>query len=154
MFKRIFPTQADNAYQGRKLAVWILALFVLVKFVQGATSAFFTRFALTGADAIPVDSYGPAATEAVVSLFALLGLSMMMFALPSFVALIRYRALVPLMYLLWIIEEAGKIAILSMNPIVRSASLPTGAIVNRVLLAILVIGFVLSLIRSKPTAPA
>ena len=147
MFTRILPKQADNVYGGRKLAVWLLAVFVLVKFLQGATSTFYTHLALTGADAIPLDNYNAAGAQAVISLFALLGLYIMVFALPTIGALVRYRALVPLMYLLWLIEEVSKIVILSMNPIARSTSLPSGVIVNRVLLAVLVLGFLLSLMR-------
>lgn len=76
--------------------------------------------------------FGADGVQAVVSLFALVGLYMMLLALPTVIALVRHRALIPLMYLVWIIAEVGKIALLIANPITRSTALPSGAVINRV----------------------
>jgi hypothetical protein len=156
MRTRLWPKQADNAYGDPALAVWLLALFAVVKFIQGATSTFYTRFAMTGADAIPLDRFDATGASTATALFALLGLYIMLFALPTLAVVIRYRALVPLTYLFWIVEEVSKIAVLAINPIARSTATPSGAIVNRILLAVLVVGFVLSLVsrsRQTPSLP-
>src|SRR5689334_21985929 len=98
MLERIFPRQFDNNYRGLWLAVWLLVPLMLVKAVQGANSMIMTRMVLSGADGIPVDQYAADAAGAVVALFALLGMYVMVVPVLGVIALIRYRAMIPLIY--------------------------------------------------------
>jgi len=148
---RIFPQPAASEYAGWRVAIALLALFTAMKFAQGATSTFFTRFVLSTADAIPLDKFDAHGAETVVLLFALLGLYVMLFCLPTVVVLLRFRALIPLMYVLWLIEEGAKLAVLTWHPISRSAAVSSGTMVNRVLLGLLLIGFVFSLLPRSTT---
>jgi hypothetical protein len=65
--------------------------------------------------------------------------------------LIRYRAMIPLMYVLLLLEFLAKKWILLVNPIVRTGTSPS-TYVNLVLIALLIAGLVLSL-RSKVNRP-
>src|SRR6185503_18886262 len=99
MLARIFPKQFDTTYRGLWLAVWLFVPLMLVKAVQGANSIIMTRMVLVGADGIPLDQYGAEAGNTVVTLFALLGMYVLIIPLQSLVVLIRYRAMIPFMYL-------------------------------------------------------
>ena len=152
MFNRIFPKQIDNDYRGHWLAIWLFLVVVLSKLAMGANSIFNTRYVVTTADNIPLDSFNAGGAEAVVSLFALFGLSQLVLALQSLVVLIRYRAMIPFMYLLLLIEHGGRRVLVLVNPIDRAEALPIGLYINLAILAVLLIGFVLSLLN-KPGSP-
>ena len=152
MFNRIFPKHLDNRASGHWLATWLLIPIVLVRAIIGFNSMVFSRSIATTADAIPLDTFGPDGAEAVISLFALLGLLTLLFALLGAVVLIRYRAMIPLMYLMLLIQQLGSKALLLMHPIVRSGSASLGSTVVLVILAMTVGGFVLSLIGNSEPA--
>ena len=96
------------------------------------------------ADGIPIDTFTSGGAEAVVSITALLGLSHFLLASLGVLAFIRYRALIPLMYVLLLVEYFVKKWILLVHPIVRTGTSPS-TYVNLVLIALLIAGLVLSL---------
>lgn len=152
MFSRIFPRQFDNAYRGYRFAIWLFIPIVIVKLGMGANSLFNTRFVATSADGIPLDNYGGGGADAVIAFFAVWGLGQMLLALFGILVLIRYRTMIPLMYLLFLTEQLARKAIFFVHPIASSGAqmtaatgLSVGTLVNYGLLAAMVIGFVLSL---------
>jgi hypothetical protein len=62
-------------------------------------------------------------------------------------ALIRYRAMIPFMYVLFLVEYLGKKWILLAQPILRTGPSP-GTYVNLVLIVLLIAGLLMSL-RSR-----
>lgn len=151
MFHQLLPQRLDNNYTGHKVALWFFALVVLIKAAIGIGSIFNGYQAASTADGIPLGTYPPAAAQAVVSLFALLGLLHVMICVICAVVLVRYRTMVPFMFALLILEFLSRKLILLVMPITRSDAAP-GTIVNLVLLGVMVIGLVLSL-RSQPLRP-
>jgi len=93
--------------------------------------------------------------ETVVSVTALLGLSQLLLASFGVLALIRYRAMIPFMYVLLLMEYFAKKWIQLVKPIIRIGT-PPATYVNLVLIALLLTGLVLSLWRPtgrlEPTA--
>lgn len=153
MLGRIFPKQFDNVYRGHWLGLWLFVPPLLMELVIGVNSIFLTRYIATSADGIPLERYSNGGAEAVIATFALLGLCRVLFALLGVVALIGYRAMIPLMYLVFLLLQLGSKAILLVNPIAKSgaASAHSGSAVILSLLSLLVIGFVLSLLRKPAT---
>ncbi len=151
MFQLLLPQRLDNNYTGHKIGLWLFALVVLIKAGIGIGSIFNGYQAASTADGIPLSAYPPAAAQVVVSLFALLGLLHLIICLMCLVALVRYRAMIPFMFTLLILEFLSRKLILVLMPITRSDAAP-GTIVNLVLLAVMVIGLALSL-RSQPLRP-
>jgi hypothetical protein len=148
MLQRIFPARFDNGYRGHWLAIWILVPVVILELVIGANSIINTRSVAMGADGIPLDRFDAQAATTVISLFALLGLNRVLFALLGAIALIRYRAMIPFIYLLLLMLQLGTKALLILHPDVRSIghNSATGTVVILALIAMLVAGFVLSLL--------
>jgi len=148
MLSRIFPKQIDNTYRGYWLGIWLLIPIVFVKMVMGANTMINTRSVIQGADRIPLDSYGAAAAAIIVLCFKSWGLGLFLMASLGLLALVRYRAMVPLMYLVLTLENGGRRALQYGNPfhIATSSGTPSiGTMINLGLLAALLVGFVLSL---------
>ena len=143
MLGLLFPAQIDNTYRGHKLALWLFGLVVLAKLAIGFGSVFNTYRAASGADGIPLDTYPAAAAQAVMSLFALLGWLHIVLGVICIVVLIRYRAMVPLMLALLILEYLGRRAILMLMPIERGVT--SGTFINLAILAVMIVALVLSL---------
>ena len=146
MFNPLFPRQADNAYRGYKLALWLFALLVLMKAGIGLNSILNGHFVATTADGIPLDTFTPPGAQTVVSLFAILGLSQLMICLVGLLVLVRYRAMIPFMFTLLLLEHLSRRLILAFLPVPRVGT-PPGFIVNLVLLALMIAGLALSIRR-------
>ncbi len=147
MLRQLFPRHVDNTYRGYKLALWFFALLVLIKLAIGLNSIFNGYVVASSADGIPLDTFTAAGAQAVVSLFAVLGLSQLMMCSLCILVLVRYRALIPLMFALLLLEHLSRKLILHFLPIARTGT-PPGSVVNLVLLALMVVGLALSL-RSR-----
>jgi hypothetical protein len=148
MLSRIFPNQFDNAsYGGHRFGIWLFVPVLMVELAIGLNSIINTRFVATSADGIPLDSYDAAGAAAVVSLFALLGLSRALIGLTGLMALIRYRAMIPFMYLLLLALQFGTKALVFLHPIAPSG--PSGGIGSVFILGVTIVmlaGFGLSLV--------
>ena len=148
MLGRIFPRQFDNAYRGHPAAIWLFIPLVIVRLLQGVNSIINTAMVATTADAIPLDRFTPDASASIVLLFALGALSFLLFALQGIVALVRYRSMIPLMYLWVLVDTLVRRLIIVAHPTVDAGppgAHPIGFYVNLTLLALMVLGFVLSL---------
>jgi hypothetical protein len=144
MLDTLLPRTIDNSYSGRKLALWLLAFILLVKGAMGLNSIFNGQVVATHADGIPLDTFTPAGASAVVSLLALWGWSLLLFSLLGVLALVRYRAMVPLVFLLLLLEQLGRKWILFAQPIAKVGAPPAFSI-NAALIAVMLIGLALSL---------
>jgi hypothetical protein len=152
MLERLFPRVIDNTYRGHPAGYWLLAPSVVFKLVIGFNSAVMPGRIASTADAIPLASYPASAAEAVTSLFALGGLDLAVLALFGALALIRYRAMIPLAYLLLLLDQAGTRLLLMIHPIVRSTAASAGPPINLILTAALVAGLLLSLVGRRDSS--
>ena len=156
MLSRLFPKQFDNTYQGYQVAIWLLVPIVLLKFAMGLNVAGLNPWVSNStvaetADGIPLASFGLEAASTVMFLFASWGLILFTLGLLGIVVLIRYRAMIPFLYLLISIEQFGRFWIAKTNPIVKAAktavatdAIPVGVMINWGFMAVLAIGFALS----------
>lgn len=145
MLSRLFPKQFDNDYKGYTLAIWLLAPVALVTLTQSVTSIVMTRQVLVTADRIPLDRFGANEAETVVVLFSIAAVYRMLVPLLCLLAVIRYRAMIPLTYLLLSIAFIGNRFLLLLHPIERTDGPPTGLAVTLTFFALTLIGFALSI---------
>src|SRR5262245_63488258 len=129
MLDRIFPPQFDNAYRGHRLALWLFGLLVVVRLGIALGSILNGYQAASSADGIPLDTFPPAASQAVVTLFALLGLVHLMLLLVCILALVRYRTMIPLMFVLLLLEYLCRRLVLLLMPIAGTGAAP-GLLIN------------------------
>ncbi len=153
VLSRIFPRQFDNGYRGHWLAIALFVPVVALRAVMGFNAIAFTRTAAATADRIPLNSYGAAAADMVVALCALLGVYGLLLPVLSVAVLIRYRAMIPFMFVLLLLLQLGNRAVLMLHPTERSQAAPAGFYINLALLAATVVGFGLSLRQRPVRAP-
>lgn len=146
MLDTLLPRTADNAYRGRPIALWLLGVLAIAKAGIALATIFNGYHAAAVADGIPLHEFGPAGAQAVVALFGLWGVGHLVLCALCIVMLIRYRALVPFMFTLLLLEYLGRRSVELFLPIVTTGT-PRGSFVNLVLLAVTIIGLALSVWR-------
>ena len=146
MLDTLLPRTADNAYRGRPIALWLLGVLAIAKAGIALATIFNGYHAAAVADGIPLHEFAPAGAQAVVALFGLWGVGHLALCALLIVVLVRYRALVPFMFTLLLLEYLGRKLVLVFLPIV-SASATRGGLVNLVLLGITIVGLALSVWR-------
>src|SRR5215470_16883878 len=148
MMTRLFPAQIDNRYRGYRLALWLFVPILFVDLVMGINTMIHTRDVIQGADAIPLDSYGVTPARIIVQCFKSWALCLALMSSLGVLALIRYRAMVPLTYLLLALENGGRRALQLAYPVhpgAHAGRLSVGGWINLSLLTALIVGFLLSL---------
>ena len=143
MFETLFPRVADNHFPGRRLGLWLFGL-MLLKIAMGLNVMANASNVAQSADGVPVESFGAAAAAAFLFAFAAWGLCQLVLGLASLVVLLRYRSLVPLMFLALLVEQLGRMGLRLYWPVERLAHAP-GTAINIALSAVMVLGLVLSL---------
>jgi hypothetical protein len=146
---RLFPEQADNRFEGLRPALWLLGLLIFVKLAMSVNSILNTEKIAGGADGIPLASFGPAGAREVLLLFALMALGHLALTLIALTVLVRYRALVPFIYLVLLGEQLARRAI-AMGYAAPGARMTDIAwFVNYGFLTLLTLGLLLSLIPAR-----
>lgn len=135
MLHRLLPKQVDNDYRGNLLAVWAFVPICAVTIVRSLIHMFRSDGGAQSIATIPLDSYPPQAANAVVTIFALWGLSQLLLGLLYLVVLIRYRALIPLMYLTLIAEYLGRIGLGAWKPL-ETLETPPGASMSLIMVVL------------------
>lgn len=148
MLERLFPRRIDNAYGGHRAALWLLGLVLALKLLMSINAIANTESVASGADGFRLASYGADGANAVLMLFALSALSALMLTLVGIGALVRYRGIIPLVYLLLLVEHGARRLIVNTYAVERSAT-SVAVPINIALLVLLVLGFALSLSPAK-----
>jgi len=151
MFARLFPRQFDNGYRGHWLGLILFGLLLVLDAAIGTNSILNTYSVATGADGIPLDSFSPSAAREVMLEFALLGMWRLLLVLLGLVALIRYRAMIPFLFLLLLVQQLAGRVVHALHPTGGDFT-AKGTIVVWVMLGVIAAGFVLSLIGKSKAA--
>lgn len=149
MLGRLFPRKVDEGFAGQRAAVWLLGLLVALKLVMSANSVLNTAAVAGGADAIPLDRFGDEAAREVLLLFALMAYAQLVLAALALIVLVRYRALVPLVYLALLAEQLGRRLIVQSHDVARGEAGSFGWSLRLAILALLALGLALSLLPAR-----
>jgi hypothetical protein len=152
MLDRLLPQPIDKKYSGSKIALWLLGLIVFVQTLQSVLVLVNGYSIAQSADGIPLENYPAAAAQTILAIFMTASLRRLIIALICAVVLFRYRSAVPLMFVVLGISALGGQVILQFVPIVRVGT-PPGVIMNFILLALTIVGLVLSLWRRGGSLP-
>jgi hypothetical protein len=147
MLSRLLPARLDNDFHGYQAAIWIFALITLMKLGLALVHLFSADGGAQSVSHMPLDSYPAGAAQNVVGLFARMGLEQLLLGALFVIVLLRYRAWIPLMFLLAVAAQAGAFALAAVKPLsltVKSGAAP----VHLVLAALYITGLVLSLLGS------
>ena len=146
IINNLLPQQIDNTYQGKAISLIVFIPLTMVTIARSLIHIFSTDGGAQSIATIPLDSYSFEASQAVVTMFALWGLSQFLLAAVFLLTILRYRSLLPLMYMIVFIEYIGRHIIMTLLPIETLGNAP-GSIIN---LIIAPIAFILMLL-AMPT---
>jgi hypothetical protein len=149
MLSRIFPKTIDNNFRGKKLAIWLLVPITLMKLAISLLHIFWHDGGAQSISTIALDSYPTGAAQNIIALFARMGLDQFVFGLICVVVLIRYRAMIPLMYVMLVFHYAAEKGIAVMKPLALVGT--SGASTPALVLALMAFaGLILSLTANRP----
>ena len=151
MIHRLFPTQIDNKFRGHWLGFVIFVLVIIAKGGQAIQTIVHTRATATGPDGISLTGLNDSQVDEVLSLFAVLGVYGLILPAISVVVLLRWRALVPFMYLCYIVFFFANRLLHYLHPNFAHEKVAFGLYINLAILTVTVIGLLLSL---KPNSGA
>ncbi|QZE14978.1 hypothetical protein K4L44_03890 [Halosquirtibacter laminarini] len=148
MLEKIFPKTVDNTYKGKKIALYFFFLITLITVTRSLIHMFASDGGAQSIATIPIDSYSTQATQTVILIFSLWGLSQLIMGIFYGVVSIRYRSLVPLMYIFLFIEYLMRLILGMMKPIITTGTAP-GGVANYVMIVFSLIMFILSIYTPK-----
>ncbi|MEA3079272.1 MAG: hypothetical protein QOF05_680 [Sphingomonadales bacterium] len=149
MLKRLFPAQFDNRFDGQRAALWLLVLLTALTLIVSVNSIFNTTSVAVGADGLPLDSFSPAAARTILMLFSLDAVGQLALSLIALAALVRYRAMVPFIYLLVLGEQLARRFILQSYAVPRAPTEPAVPYIVFGVLVLVALGLVLSLLPAR-----
>jgi hypothetical protein len=143
VLNRILPECIDNRYRGHPVALWLFVVITLQKLGVSLTHLFKADGGAQSISTIPLDTYPSPAAQTIVGLFARMGLEQLVLASLFALALLRYRAMIPLMYVLIVAHYVASKGVAQMKPLVVTGT--SGASTPMLVIAILsVIGLAMS----------
>ena len=117
MFRKLVPRYTNGQYRGHTLAVWILGLVLLLKGLVGVDAIVNgSAMALFG-DGVPLGTFPPEAVHAIISLFAIWGMTHLVLGVACLLVLAWYRPLIPAAFGLLLVEHLSRVIVLHFLPI-------------------------------------
>ena len=145
---KILPSVVDNTFRGRKAALYFFWLITVMTVVRSCVHIFVHDGGAQSIATIPLDTYTDAGAAAVVLVFSYWGLSQLIVGVIQVVVALKYRSLIPLMYLMLVVEWGGRFVISLFGTIETTGQAP-GEVGNRVLPVVCLAMFLLSINESK-----
>ena len=140
IFEILLPAKADNKLPGSKLPFYMLLLLTLI----GTARSLIHIFSPDGGAGSIAGMDLSAGANGIIFAFALWGSAQLIYALLQWVVILRYRALIPLMWLVQLFETLGRMLVGRLKP-VTFAHTPPGAIQNYIYLVLALLMLSLSL---------
>jgi hypothetical protein len=143
---RLFPGVSDE-YEGSKIATYFLIIVTVIGTVRSLIHIFAPDGGANSIAGLAVTVEGGAN---LIAIFAQWGASQLLLAFFYWLAILKYRSLIPLMLLTVVIEQVLRIAVGLLKPL-EVISPPPGAIGSWIMLPLALVALLISL-RGKPRA--
>lgn len=140
ILETLLPAKADNTLRGSKLPFYLFVLLTLI----GTVRSFIHILSPDGGAGSIAGMDLSAGANGIIFAFALWGSAQLIYALLQWVVVLRYRSLIPLMWIIQLLETLGRMLVGRIKP-VTFAHTPPGAYQNYIYLLLAVIMLGLSL---------
>jgi hypothetical protein len=104
IYKIIFPSIIDNSFYGGRIPLYVFCIITIITLWRSQHHLFSSDGGAQSIATIPLHTFSESAQLAVIGVFSLWGLSQLIIALVYLIASIRYKSLIPLLYVLMIVE--------------------------------------------------
>ncbi len=126
----IFPKQIDNQFKGYKIALYAFYLLTAVTLWRSQHHLFAPDGGAQTIASIPLDTFTAQGSQAVIGVFGLWGLSQLIIGIIYLLVALRYRAMVPLMYVLMIVEYSFRAFYFPVAKSIPTTGIAPGAAIN------------------------
>ena len=147
---KVLPKEINNNYEGRKIALYFFYLFTIMTVVRSLIHMFAPDGGAQTIATIPLDTFTNEGASTIILIFSLWGLSQLIMGIFYVIVSLRYKSLIPLMYLFIFIEYLMRLILGALKPIETSGTAP-GAIINFIFPPLVIILFLLSINFRKPS---
>lgn len=148
MIKYLFPNSIDNDYKGNMAPMYLFYMVTTFTVVRSLIHLISPDGGAQSIATIPLHLYSKEASDTIIHMFAEWGLSQLLFGLFYIVVLIKYKSLIPLMYLFLVIEYSCRLLLSFYKPFALEGQAP-GGIGNYFLVPLFILMFILSLKNNR-----
>lgn len=144
---KIFPKNITNDYEGYTIAVYTFLLYSAVSIVRSLIHFFAPDGGAGSIAHIDLSQGG----DNIIFVFGLWGSSQLMIAFVQLLVSIRYKSLLPFMYILLFLEYCFRALLGIMKPLVfaAGAGTPPGGYLDKIMIPLALIMIVMSLAPKK-----
>jgi len=122
----VLPGQISNDFKGHKLVLYVFIVILAMTLVRSLIHVFAPDGGAQSIAGFPLNTYPEAASSLIVLIFSLWGASQLLMGFVYLLVLIRYKSLIPLMYVLIFIEYSSRLLIGFFKPAVSTHVVPGG----------------------------
>lgn len=144
----IFPKQINNTYTGHPIALYTFYIIIFITIVRSLIHILSPDGGAQNIATIPLDTYSVESANTVIFMFGLWGISQLLLGILFLIITIRYKALIPLMYLFIFTEYSLRLILGFFKPITLTGVAP-GGIGNYVFIILSILLFMLSMKTQK-----
>lgn len=144
LFHKLFPSVVDNRFPGNSGSRLLFYVITLATLIRSCLHVFLSDGGAASIAGIPLGMYSTYASQTIVLLFALWGLSQLILGLLYVLICLRYQSLIPLMYVQLMVEYAMRVVLGHFKPIF-TIHIPPGAIGDYFMIPLALLGLLGSL---------
>lgn len=146
--KYLIPKFIDNDFKGKNISLYIFYLISPITIIRSLIHIFAPDGGAKSIANIPLYLYSKNASDTIIHIFSEWGLSQLIMGILYLIVLLKYKSLIPLMYLFLVIEYSTRLLLTIYKPIVIEGHAP-GGVANYFLVPLLIILFILSLKKNQ-----
>jgi hypothetical protein len=144
----ILPKEINNTYTGHPIALYVFYIITCITIVRSLIHIIAPDGGAQSIATIPLDTYSVESANTVIFIFGLWGISQLLLGILFLIIAIRYRALIPLMYIFIFTEYSLRLILGLIKPITLTGTAP-GGIGNYIFIILAIIMFILSIQKQK-----
>jgi len=122
----ILPEKITNEFKGHKIAFYVFIGIVVMTLVRSCIHIFASDGGAQSIAGFPLNTYPEAASSMIILIFSLWGASQLLMGFVYLIVLIRYKGLIPLMYVLIFIEYLSRFLLGVFKPAISTSVIPGG----------------------------
>lgn len=147
MIAKIFPKNINNDYKGYAIAAYVFMIYSMISIARSCVHFFSPDGGARSIAHIDLSQGG----ENIIFVFALWGASQLILAFIQLLVSVRYKSLLPFMYILLFLEYCFRALLGIMKPLVfeAGAGTPPGGYLDKIMIPLALIMLMLSLMTKK-----
>ena len=149
IINKVFPKTIDNNYKGFKIALYVFYILTVVTLWRSQHHLFAADGGAQSIASIPLDTFTNNGEMAVIGIFSLWGLSQLIIGFIYLATALRYKSLIPFMYLLMFFEYLMRGFYIGNFKPIPTVDTALGAILNIILVIAVPILFILSVVQTN-----